>query len=59
MDLSKDRLSNKSKKHSQIQLVTSWKNTQEHSPAFKRLMLLLLKDRSKKSGVEKQDELAE
>jgi len=37
--LRKDRLSNKN----QIEVVTNWQHTDEASPAFKRLMMLLLK----------------
>ncbi len=32
----------KSHKHSQIEVVTNWQHTDEASPAFKRLMMLLL-----------------
>ena len=35
----------KSQRDSQIKVVTDWKYTQEISPAFRRLMMLLLKPR--------------
>ena len=55
--MSKHQLNIKSRKDSQIK--TDWQHTEEVSPAFKRLMLLLLKDRGEKSGVKKQNELSE
>lgn len=44
-----------SDKRNSPQVVTRWEHTAEPSPAFGRLMLVLLKDRSEKSGVEKKD----
>jgi hypothetical protein len=55
----------KSKKSSQrdseikVAISVSWQHTQEPNPAFKRLIALLLRDRSEKSGVDKQNELSE
>ena len=42
MELSKDRLSSKNQRDSQIKVATDWRYTEEPSPAFKRLMSLLL-----------------
>ena len=39
----------KSKKHSQIKVVTRWDYKEEVTPAFKRLMALLLKPRDSQS----------
>ena len=36
----------------------NWQYVKESSPAFKHLMMLLLRDKSEKSGVEKQDRLS-
>ena len=47
-----------SQRDSQIKVVTNWQHTDEVSPAFKRLMMLLLSDRSEKSGVKKQEGLS-
>ena len=49
----------KSKKSSQkdSQIKVDWHYAEEVPPAFKRLMMLLLRDRSEKSGVEKKDKL--
>jgi hypothetical protein len=47
-----------SHKGSSPKVVTRWQHTTEHSPAFGQLMMLLLKDRSEKSGVEKKDRLS-
>ena len=54
-DLKKDKLNNKSRRDSQIKV--EWQQTAEVPPAFKRLMMLLLRDRSEKSGVKKQERL--
>jgi hypothetical protein len=35
----------KSQRDSQIEVVTSWQHTEEVPPAFKRLMMLLLRER--------------
>ena len=49
ISLKKDRLSNKSLRNSQLELTTSWQYTEEASPAFKRLVMLLLKPRNNQS----------
>jgi len=38
--------SSKSQKDSQCKVITNWQHTQEVSPAFKRLMMLLLQERN-------------
>ncbi len=56
IELSKGKLSNKSQRDGQIiKVVTSWHYTEEPSPAFKRLMALLLQPKletDKKEGSE-------
>ncbi len=46
---------NKSHKHSQIEVVTNWQNTDEASPAFRRLIALLLEDKEGKRSDEQRD----
>ena len=47
MKLSKGKLSNKSRNHSQIEVVTDWQHTQEVTPAMRLLLMLLLRPRGK------------
>lgn len=42
-NLGKGRLSNKNQRNNQIRVITSWQYVREPSPAFRRLMMLLLK----------------
>ena len=54
--MERERVKNtpKSQKHSQIEVVTDWRHTKEISPAFKRLMILLLKPRNGQLSETKQ-----
>jgi len=47
--IAKKSKKNKSQTGSQIKVVANWQHTQEASPAFKQLMMLLLKPRSNQS----------
>jgi len=42
-DIRKARLGSRSQKDSQSKVTVNWHHTEEMSPAFKRLMMLLLK----------------
>ena len=44
---------------SKVKLEVNWQYVKESSPSFKHLLTLLLRDKSEKSGVEKQNELSE
>ena len=50
-----DTKSNKSQRESKIKLVTRWDYTEEPSPAFKRLIALLLEDKEGKRSDEQRD----
>jgi len=50
-----DTKSNKSQRESKIKLVTRWDYTEEASPAFKRLMALLLENKGGKRSDEQRD----
>ena len=46
---------NKSRRNGRIGVVVKWRHADGSNPSFGRLMALLLKDWSEKSGVEKKD----
>lgn len=48
----------KSHKHSQIEVVTNWQHIEEVSPAFKKLMSLLLKPRSETNNRKEESDEA-
>jgi len=49
---------NRSRRNGRIGVIVNWRHTDGTSPSLGRLMALLLKDRSEKSGVEKKDRLS-
>lgn len=52
-DLKKDKLSNKSRIDSEI--MVTWQHTQELSPAFRKLMALLLRPREANTSKEEKE----
>ena len=55
--MERERVKNtpKSLKLSQIEVVTNWRHTDEASPAFRRLIALLLEDKEGKRSDEQGD----
>jgi len=55
--MERERVKNtpKSQKHSQVEVVACWAHTEEASPAFKRLMALLLENKGGKRSDEQRD----
>lgn len=49
MDKTDSSRRNKGQKHCQLEIITNWQQTQEISPALKRLLMLLLHPRNKRS----------
>ena len=46
---------NESRRNSKIAVITNWQHAQEVSPAFKRLMALLLEDKEREISDEQRD----
>ena len=50
--IEEQRDKSKKQRNSQVKLITCWQNTQEVTPAFRRLMALLLQQKTEPKGKE-------